>query len=167
MTKLNFIDFRKELELLRNAGLHHMWVALRCVDLGTPCTECSKVIDVHHEQPPRSCTSCLGIGYSFVDKLVKAYRYRPLYGVDTKTMVGVINTQTRVYILEHGQQPKQVDWILELELNSDNQPVQPFRVTSRFKIQDAMPMRGDDDGRIEYWHCIAEERNLDDGKATF
>lgn len=163
--KLNPIDLRKELALLRK-HLGHRWVAHRSIDLSKACTECGRVNDDIHRQPQKTCSACHGIGYSYVDKVVKGFRYLSVPGVDLKTSVGFVNTRSEVYILEHDCYPKPVDWILELELNETTMvPVQPFRVTSAFKIQDCMALRGDN-GRIEFWRCPVEERNLDYGRST-
>jgi len=160
MTRLTWIDFRKELKLLQKLGLHHRWVAIRIADLTKPCTECTQVNDEFHNQPRATCKSCMNIGYSFIDNLVQGYRFELQPGVDFRTPVGIINTQVQVYILQYQAEPKNTDWILELELNANNQPVQPFKVIRSFKIENALPMPGDNNGRIEYWHCNVSEKNF-------
>jgi len=163
--KLNPIDLRKELSILRKY-IGHRWVAHRSIDLSKPCTECNRINNEIHNQPQKTCKTCYGIGYAYIDKIVKGFRYLSTPGVDLRSSVGSINTRTEVYILEHDCYPKPVDWILELQLNESTMvPVQPFKVTTMFKVQDCMALRGDS-SRIEFWRCSVEERNLDSGRAT-
>jgi len=157
--KLSFINLRKEIETLRDiTGFR--WIALRVADLSKRCTECMKQIPANYDQPSPYCKSCLGIGYSFSDKLVKGFRYLGAPGFDFKMNIGIINTQTQIYILEYNKEPKSTDLIFELLLDESNQnPVQPFQITSVYKIQNSFPLRGDN-GRIEFWRCFVEEKNL-------
>ena len=163
MVKLNFIDLRKYFKELRdNVGFK--WIALRSVDLTKPCTECERKMPDNYDQPYAGCKRCIGIGYLYVDKLIKGYRYQNTPGMDVSENVGLINVQSQIYLLQHDSQPKPVDWILELQLNEKTLiPVQPFKIVSAFKINDSTPLRGDD-GRIEFWRCVCEEKNFTIGK---
>jgi hypothetical protein len=158
--KLTFLDLRKELDtMLESVGFS--WVALRSVDLSTPCTECKKPTGDHYDQPSPTCTSCMGIGYLYIDKIVKGFRYMSSPGFDFRSNIGMLNTETQVYILEHDKAPKETDYVLELNLDEDTgAPSQPFEVTKSFKIQSTFAARGDK-GRIELWRCFVEERNLE------
>jgi hypothetical protein len=164
MTKrLTFIDLRKELENIRDtAGFY--WVALRTFNLNQQCQECKKYTPANYDQAPKWCSFCMNTGHAFFDKLVMGYRYLSQPGFDYKTEIGTINTKTQVFILEHDKKPKNVDMILELDLNeATGAPRQPFSITRAFSIQDAQTMRGDN-GRIEHFRCFVEERNFDLGR---
>ena len=158
--KLTFLDLRKELDtMLKSVGFS--WVALRSVDLTLPCKECKKPIGDQYDQPSLTCTSCMGTGYLYIDKIVKGFRYMSSPGFDFRSNIGTLNTETQVYILEHDKMPKETDYILELNKNeTTGVPAQPFQVTKAFKIQNAFAARGDN-GRIEMWRCFVEERNLE------
>lgn len=163
MFKTNSIDLRQELELLKSL-IGHYWVALRVADLSKPCRECMNKEDPNLDQPSAYCKTCLGIGFSYVDKLVKAFRYQAAVGLSLKGNVGVLDLESRVFILENGYVPKRYDWILELDIDEATMnPKQPFKAIRAFKIDDALPMRGDD-GRIEFFKCYTKARVLDVGK---
>jgi hypothetical protein len=156
--KLTWIDLRKEIETLRDA-VGFRWIALRSLDLTQRCLECIKTTNDSFDQPG-SCSACMGSGFVFIDKLVKGFRYLSTPGFDFRSEIGILNTETQVYIIEHDKKPKETDFIFELELNEETgTPRQPFSVNRVFKIQNAFPARGDD-GRIEFWRCFVEERNL-------
>ena len=157
--KLSFIDLRKEIKVLKDSvGFH--WLALRSVALDEPCTECSKSVDGNFDQPNPTCSTCLGIGYTWIDKIIKGFRYQFAPGFDFKADLGIINTQSRIFVLEHDSMPKNKDYILELDLNEKTgKPKSPFKIMRSFKVQGAFPQRGDK-GRIEHWRCFTEERNF-------
>ncbi|RMG69772.1 MAG: hypothetical protein D6710_08275 [Nitrospirae bacterium] len=162
--KLGFIDLRKEIELLAdNVGFS--WVALRTIDLNTKCTECSKRVGNQYETPPEECKTCFGTGHLYVDKLVRGFRDLSQPGFDFLSELGVVNTKTQVYIIEHDKYPKSTDFILELDLDEKTgQPKIPYKIQRVFKIQDAHPLRGGQPeghpGRIEFFRCFVEERNF-------
>ena len=163
--KMNFIDLRKELRLIRdNVGFS--WVALRSVDLSIPCIECQAKVAANYDQAPGFCKTCLGIGYTFIDKLVLGFKYRPvsLFQVRGQNNVGPIGVQTVSYVLQYNANPKPVDWILDLQLNETTQtPVQPFVIKSAYRIEDVTIMRSDF-GRIEFFKCGVLEQNLTIGR---
>lgn len=106
----------------------------------------------------------MGTGHLYVDKLVKAQRIRSVPGGHLRTKLGKISTEIKNWVIESRNKPKSTDWILELDLNErTNAPKQPFSVVRAFSIQSAKPARGKR-GRIEYWHCTAEERNFTFGQ---
>ena len=167
--RLTWIDFRKEIEELKDSE-GFRWVALRSADLTKQCMECARSVNDSYDQPNPYCSSCLGTGFGYVDKLVKGYRYLSTPGFDFRTQLGIVNTESQVYILEHDTYPKEVDLILELEqdeLKKPPTPRQPFVVMSVFKIQHAFPVRGSGGGRIEFWRCFVEERNFSRGKKGY
>lgn len=157
------LDLRKELKvLMETSGFR--WVALRTTQLDQPCTECVKRTLPQYDGPPGSCMKCLNTGHLFVDKLVKGYSYLPAAGRDFLSDIGVINTETVVFILEQGSKPKTGDLVCELDLDeATGTPRQPFAIRRVFKIQDSKEMRGDD-GRIEFFKTYCEEYNLDVGQ---
>lgn len=161
--KLNYIDFRKELYLLRD-NMGFRWVALRSVDLSKPCNECKAKVPDNYDQSFARCKACLGIGYLYIDKLVKGYRYsqRAFPGIRDS---GAITISENRYIFQHDSNPKVVDWVLELELNEETLiPVQPFKITAAYKIKDVSIFRGDN-GRIDFFVCSIEEQKITLGRS--
>jgi hypothetical protein len=158
--KITFINLRKEIETLRdNVGFY--WVALRVIDLSKKTNQSSDKVPSNYDQPNPEDSKSLLINHSYSDKLVKAFRYLGSPGFDFLTQLGNINTRSATFIVEYDKQPKDTDFILELESDEETHiPYQPFNVVKVFKIQDSFPLRGDD-GRIEFWRCHVEERNLD------
>jgi len=156
------LDLRKEMEvLIKTSGFR--WVALRTAQLDQPCTQCTKRTEPQYESPPGSCMKCLNTGFLFIDKLVKGYSYLPAAGRDFLSDIGVINTETVVYILQSGAKPKTGDYICELDTDELTGVLrQPFVIRHVFVIQDSKEMRGDD-GRIEFFKTYCEEHNLDKG----
>lgn len=163
--KLDFIDLRNELKTLRdNVGFR--WLALRSVDLSKPCGECQRKVPDNYDQSYGRCKACLGIGYTYVDKLILGFSYRslPLFQVRGQSVVGPMGIQNVKFILQHDSNPKPVDWIMELELNETTMvPVQPFKITSAYRIEDVTIYRSDS-GRIDFFSCNVLEQNLTLGK---
>lgn len=163
--KLNYIDLRKELRILRDT-MGFRWVALRSVDLSKPCNQCKAKTPDNYDQGHSRCNACLGIGYTYIDKLIQGYKYTqtPEFLIRGASPVGPHGIQTVHYLLQDGANPKYVDWILELELNETTLiPIQPFRITSAFKIEDVATFRSDM-GRIEFFNCLVQEQHLSLGK---
>jgi hypothetical protein len=161
--RLSFLDLRKELATLES-NVAFSWVALRSAQLGSQCSACMKRIGPQYGIPSPSCVRCLGSGYLFVDKLVRAYQPRPLPGVDFFSELGLVNTKTQAFFLKEPTKPKNTDFILELDLDeATGIPRQPFTITRIFSIQTAESLRGVK-GRIEYWMALTEERNFDRGQ---
>jgi len=158
------LDIRKELRVLvETSGFR--WVALRSAQLDQACTRCINKISPQYDSPTGVCLKCLNTGHLFADKLVKAYSYLPAAGRDFLSDIGIINTETVVYIFEHGSKPKTGDIVCELDLNeATGTPRQPFSIRRMFTIQDSKEMRGDD-GRIEFYKTYCEELNLDKGQS--
>ncbi len=164
--KFDFIDLRKELQTLRD-NLGFRWLALRSVDLTRPCHECQKKVPANYDQSPGLCKACLGIGYTYIDKLIEGFKYRPysLFQVRGFSNVGPMGIDSVNFVLQHNSNPKPVDWILELELDETTMiPVQPFKITGAYRIEDVTIFRGDS-GRIEFFRCNVLEQNLTLGKS--
>ena len=164
MPKYGFIDLRNEMENLRDS-VGFRWLALRTVNFTKPALEAKKPVPLNYDQTEPDNQNIVANEY-FIDKLVKGFSYLSQPGFDFQTQVGPINTKLRVFILEHEKKPKNTDFILELNLNEDTGvPIQPFKVTRVWKIQDAEPMRAGQPtkkptGRIDFFRCFAEESNL-------
>jgi hypothetical protein len=160
----NRLNFRKEINALKDTNGFN-WAALRSVQLDQNCVECTKSVGAQYDQPSPECKTCMGTGHPYVDKIVKIYRYLSTAGFDHRSPIGNLSTRVDKCYIEHDARPKENDFVLELESNElTGVPVQPFNIIRVFQIEEAHPNRGTD-GRIEFWTCTIEERNLELGKS--
>lgn len=139
------------------------WVGLRKVDYTIACN-CGDTVG-GTRTPLASCSRCMGIGHPFTDELVNGYVWRNFFvGSEFPTQLGKISTQGRSVVLQHTETVNKFDWILILDLDPETgQPRQPFSIQQSFIIVDAFALRGKD-GRLEFWRCALQERNISDGR---
>lgn len=136
------------------------WYGLRQPDYSKKCS-CAGLQGVSTNP---TCTRCLSTGYLFTDYLVKGYSWMGILGVEYGTLAGKINTQVRNLVVKHNRTINKFDYVLDLDFDPETGKVrQPFTILKQFKVQDSMPIAGDE-GRIEFWKCIIEVRNVDDGR---
>jgi hypothetical protein len=136
------------------------WYGLRQPDYTRKCS-CDGTLGTNTNS---TCKRCLSTGYLFTDFLIKGYSWMGLLGVEYGTMAGKLSTQQRNLVVKHNRVINKFDFILELAQDSDTGIItQPFKIVRQFKIQDIIPIKGDS-GRIEFWKCTIEERNVDDGR---
>jgi len=155
----SFIDIRGELgELVP----HFQWYGLRQVDYSRQCSCMSQAPD----GIPGSggCNRCLRTGFLFTDLLVKGYMWSSSLGFMFNTKVGQISTDRCNFVVKHDKPINKFDYIVVLDTNSDTgRLVQPLRIIRYYSVQDSIPLYGKN-GRIEFFKCSLEERNLDDGR---
>jgi hypothetical protein len=162
-SRLDFIDLKKEFNVLKE-NMGFSWGALRSAKLDQKCTECAKSVGAQYDQPNPSCKTCMGVGYLYIDNLVKLRTSDRSSAKKFLFELGAINTSNRDFFMESDTRPKPSDFILELHLNEDTgAPIQPFKIRSVYKVQDVYQARGIG-GRTSYWHCLAETRNFTIGK---
>jgi hypothetical protein len=171
-----FLDLRKELESLSQTKIDlsdlfdntmnemlengFRWFGLRQIDYSKPCSCKSTVTSA-----TPVCTRCFRIGYTFTDYLVKGYMWISSLGFEFRTSVGDIATQRKNLVVKHNRPINKLDRILLLDSDSETGRLkQPFIVTREYSIQDSMSLVGKN-GRVEFWRCSLEERNMDDGRA--
>lgn len=135
------------------------WFGLRQPDYNKPCT-CTSSLG---SSAPTNCSRCYSTGYLFTDYVVKGYSWMGLLGAEYGASMGLISTQQRNLVFQHNRTVNKFDFILELDQDPDTGTVrQPLRIIKAFRVQDATPIKGDL-GRIEFWKCSIEERNIDSG----
>jgi hypothetical protein len=155
----HFLDIIEELEEL--AGTGFQWVGLRQPNYSKECA-CVREEKDGHRAPSSTCRRCMATGYVFTDYLVKAYMWQGVLGIEFGSAAGRISTPLRNLVVQHDRPINKFDMILELDQDTDTGEIrQPFSILRHFKVQDSMPLKGDS-GRIEFWKCALEERNLDD-----
>lgn len=136
------------------------WFGLRQVDYTKKCS-CTGILGTS-DCP--TCSRCMSTGYLHVDYLVKGYMWLGVLGVEYQSNMGLLSTQARNLVLSHNRPVNKFDFILELDQDPDTAQVrQPFKIIKYYKVQDSVPLKGDS-GRVEFWKCSLEERNIKDGK---
>lgn len=134
------------------------WLGLRQSDYSKKCA-CNN----SGSTSSGPCSRCYNTGYLFTDFLVKGYAWLGVLGVEFGAKPGMIATQQKNVVLEHNRPINKFDYILELDQNPNTGKIlQPFKIIKYYRIQDAMPIKGDI-GRVEYWKCNIEERNVENG----
>ena len=154
-------NIRKEVNNMTSIGFQ--WVGLRQADYTKSCS-CVKNNADGLRAPLKSCKRCLSTGYVFTDYLVKGFMWKQTLGTDFNSGVGLISTQNRNLVVEHNRPVNKFDYVLELDQDPDTGQIrQPFRIIRTFLVQDVFPMKGDN-GRIEFWRCVVEEKTIDSGR---
>jgi hypothetical protein len=162
-SRLDFINLKKEFNVLKE-NMGFSWGALRSAKLDQKCTECAKSVGSQYDQPNPNCKTCMGIGYAYIDNLIKLRTSDRSSAKKFLFELGSVNTSNRDFFLESKLRPKEYDFILELHLDElTGSPIQPFKIRSVYKIQDVYQARGAG-GATSYWHCLAETRNFTAGK---
>jgi hypothetical protein len=141
-----------------NKSLGFQWYGLRQADYTKRCA-CSLTTPSTTE----TCTRCLSTGYLFTDYLVKGYTWLGILGFEYGIPVGTMSTQSKNIAIQHNRTINKFDFVLELDQDLSGKIKQPFKITRYYRIQDVAQYRGDE-GRLEFWKCYLEERNIDDGK---
>ena len=138
------------------------WLGLRKVDYSVECL-CSQADGMRGPSP--TCTRCMGLGHPFADELVKGYLWRSFFtGTEFPAEPGIISTQGRNLIVRYSDVVNKFDWVLLLDLNHETgEPRQPFNIRQSFVVVDSLGLRGQN-GRVEYWRCVLQERNISDGR---
>jgi hypothetical protein len=136
------------------------WLGLRQVDYTKKCL-CTGILGTS-DCP--TCSRCMSTGYLFSDFLVKGYMWMGILGTGYNSNMGLLSTQIRNVVVEHNRPINKFDYILELDQDPNTAKVrQPFKILKYYHIQDSVAIKGDS-GRVEFWKCNVEERNIKDGR---
>lgn len=159
---IKYLNFNKELERLAAVGGSFSWFALRFPDLSKKCSCAGKGI---MDSPP-SCRRCFDTGYLFQDQLIKCYTWTAVLGVEYATPAGPIATQVRNFLVESDRNLSRLAYLLELEIDKGTgMPIQPFRISKTFKIQDFWLVKARDN-KPAFWKVSAEERGFSNNKGA-
>lgn len=155
------IDLIKEIRSLTNFSFQ--WYGFRQLDYSKKCA-CSNNRD-EGITTTSGCSRCFRTGYQFTDFLVKGHIWTSVFGVEFTGPHTTLSTQTKYLLLEWDRPIQKYSFILELDQDSKTgKLIQPFKIMRTYAIQDYDSYKGDN-ARIEYWKCLIEERNFDDGTA--
>ena len=151
------MNLRNEINQLSTQGFR--WYGIRHADLSKTCI-CVTDGTGGVRNPLPSCKRCFGTGHLFTDYLAHGYGWPSVLGTAFRTGPGQISTQTRNFVFRYDSIIAKFDLVLDLSLDLDTgDPIQPFKILKVYEIQDSSQMAGFE-GRLEFWKCIAEERNL-------
>lgn len=85
-------------------------------------------------------------------------------GFEFRTSVGQISTQRTNFVCKHNRTINKFDFVLALDMDPNNGELrQPLKIMRSYEVQDSLPIYGKN-GRIEFFKCSLEERNIDDGR---
>lgn len=157
---LGNIHLLKEFESL--LGAIGSWHLLRRYANRQKCT-CRR--DKQDDTPMRGCKFCEGEGWLFVEFPVFCYTTaRPIYSnlTDTKipAMFAELSELGRLFFVPVWAEPRNSDVIFDVRHTKDQFIQLPLERLSRFEISQAVDMRGDRAGDIEYFMCFATEQEL-------
>jgi len=91
-----------------------------------------------------SCSDCFGHGYLWDERKIVYYKNE-----DALRRWGY-----SVFYVEYDEEPTDIDFVVELERDTEGTPSVPIVRDRLYKIEQAEPFRSDD-GRTEYWRIRA------------
>jgi len=116
------------------------------------------------KEPDRDfpCPYCLGNGHLFDEELVTAYKVVASAPGGTnaaanfpKTKPGTMYLPSARFFLSYDVNPKKDDRIVEIELDSEGDPVTPYNRVRVYEFMLVRAMRADN-GKIEFWACSSQ-----------
>lgn len=91
------------------------------------------------------CRTCLGMGFLWDERKIVYY----------KDDDSVSKKDESYFYMEYDENPARRDWIIEVQLDQDGEPIEPVTRELFYKTLTAEAFRSDL-GRIEYWRCRAK-----------
>jgi hypothetical protein len=131
-------------------------------------TPCSCVNSITHE-PDRDfpCPFCLGNGYIWSEELVTIYKVVASSPGGSnasanfpKTQPGTMYLPAARFFMSYSVNPKKDDRIVEIELDSEGDPVTPYNRIAVYELMLVRAMRADN-GKIEFWVCNGQKMGPD------
>jgi hypothetical protein len=122
-------------------------------------------LDDFTKEPDRDsiCPFCIGSGYLFDEELVTAYMVVSAAPSGSnaaanfpKMKPGTMYVPSARFFLSYDVNPRREDRIVELELDSEGNPVTPYNRVAIYEFMLIRALRADD-GRIEYWTCTCQK----------
>ena len=167
------IDLRKEMKIMLEGNAEWPrrghWVVLRRMDQKQRCNCWNEIkpgpgglIDDKrkYDEPKLRCPICRGEGWIYHEEthLVRRRLVAPEIGLaaeKTLSDVGFMSINYLVFYFQYYVNPGIQDVLIEVELDSQGNPVRPFNYKERYSIAVAEPFR-DINGRIEYWRAACK-----------
>jgi hypothetical protein len=171
--KKSEIDLRAEMKIMLEGNEYSPrrghWVLLRRMDRRQRCIcwnrkgrdeEINSLDQGKYNEPELRCKICNGEGWIYEDELHLARRrlVSPEIGLaasEAMTDIGWMNINYIVFYFQYYVELDKGDKIIEIELDSDENPVRPYVMKEIYRIAVAEPFR-DQIGRIEYWRAAAK-----------
>lgn len=117
----------------------------------------------HEPDPEHSCPYCLGEGFYWNETIIKGYcMYTGAKaGFSNKRVQmapGLVSAYDKVFYFRYTEVITYDDKIIELKLDSDGNPIVPYKRKLIFRPETIMEMRSDN-GRLEYLAIYVNENN--------
>jgi hypothetical protein len=144
------MNLRLEFEKFLNKNGN--WVALRKVMLNPR----GQNVDSFTNEGDSSLNATTTSGYTYTDHLTLTRKSSGDVRPEMATQLGTATAARFAFYFRHNMNPKELDWVVELELDSTTrEPIKPFKIVKYYDIQDVHEMRGPD-GKIIYYKCLCE-----------
>jgi hypothetical protein len=121
------------------------------------------------QEPSRDfpCLYCYGSGYLWDEELVTAYKVVASAPGGSNAAInfpksepGTMYLPAARFFLSYSVVPKKDDRIVEIELDSEGDPILPYNRIAVFEFMLVKAMRADN-GKIEFWSCSAQTMGPD------
>ena len=125
-------------------------------------------VSVEDRLPNKDCDVCGGEGWLYDEELHKTRKRvttPPTWqaGIEQQVDFAILNIPYVIYYFKDYVNPTELDRIIEVDSDSDGNPVRPIVKRDIFNITLAEPFR-DLNGRIEYWRCAVKKEELRYGR---
>lgn len=167
------IDLRAEMKLMLEGNEYYPrrghWVLLRRMDRRQKCNCWNRKPEGDdnfnsdkgkYNEPELRCPICNGEGWVYEDEIQLTRRrlVTPeigLAGSEQMSDIGWMNINYIVYYFQYFVQMSKGDKIIELQLDDQGKPTEPYTPIEMYRIAVAEPFR-DQLGRIEFWRAAAK-----------
>ena len=138
---------------------HYVFLRRAKVDQG--CAD----IDPDFMEPDLEDPSCTQYGYPYEDIKIKVtsrlLSERGLQTDESLTKLGYVGAHFRAYYLDHTQNPRSIDSIVEATKDTNGIITLPYNIESIWDIQgEPKEYRDQKNGRIEYYIAFTKKRQL-------
>lgn len=121
--------------------------------------------ETYEPEVDHPCPLCLASGSYWDEVFVDMYRYEPGYDTslamkEMNIIPGNLAVPVKVFYVDYKTELTKEDNVIELVLDAEGVPVEPYRRRAIYRIGTVFDYRSDK-GRIEYWKVAAyEDKNL-------
>jgi hypothetical protein len=115
--------------------------------------------DEVYDEADREALRRLSSGRAYVDHLVIARKRTVVPGFESTAPIGTMSSPGIFFYVQAEIIPNKEDFMLEIALGRDAEPVRPYHVTHFYNIMDTDDLR-DRGGELSFFRVRVEERSL-------